>query len=301
MTNGINLSICIVTYRARDYLLECLRSIYEYTRQISYEIVVVDNGSRDGTAELVRDNFQSVVYVENPGNAGFSRPMNQALRAANGRYVLLLNPDTRVIDDAIQKLVQFLEDNPRVGIAGPKVLNPDGTLQKPCRRSEARPWDVFTYFLGLADRFPHDKRFSGYYMGFIDENTTHEVHGVSGSCMLIRKDVIDQIGSFDEDYFAYQEDADYCLRARQAGWKIFYYPEARITHFGGRGGSRVQPYRSIWEWHKSYYLYYRKHFAKDYVFLFNWFYYFSMFVKFCYSMAKNYLSKTAFGGARKPG
>ena len=301
MTNGINLSICIVTYRARDYLHECLRSIYEHTRQISYEIVVVDNGSRDGTAELVRDNFQSVVYVENPGNAGFSRPMNQALRAANGRYILLLNPDTLIIDNAIERLVQFLEDHPGVGIAGPKVLNPDGTLQKPCRRSEARPWDVFTYFLGLADRFPHDKRFSGYYMGFIDENTTHEVHGVSGSCMLIRRDVFDQIGLFDEDYFAYQEDADYCLRVRQAGWKIFYYPEARITHFGGRGGSRVQPCRSIWEWHKSYYLYYRKHFARDYVFLFNWFYYFSMFVKLCYSMARNFLSKTAFGGARKPG
>jgi GT2 family glycosyltransferase len=119
--------------------------------------------------------------------------------------------------------------------------------------------------------------------------------------MLIRREVIDQIGLFDEGFFAYQEDADYCLRARKGGWKIFYFPEAKITHFGGRGGSRIQPIRSVWEWHKSYYLYYRKHFAKDYVFLFNWFYYGSMIMKLCYSLVKNLIWKNDFGGSRKPG
>jgi len=297
----ISLSICIVSYRARDYLMECLRSIEEYTKRIGFEIIVMDNGSRDGTNEMIQNNFQSVIYSEAPLNMGFARPMNLAINIAKGYFIALLNPDTILSENTFGKLIEFLLKNPEVGIVGPKVLNPDGTLQKPCRRSEARPWDVFMYFLGLADRFPQDKRFSGYYMGYIDENTTHEVHGVSGACMVIRRDVFDQIGFFDEDYFAYQEDADFCLRVREADWKVFYHPEAKITHFGGRGGSRVQPYRSIWEWHRSYYLYFRKHFARDYVFIFNWFYYLVMLLKLCFSLIKNFFSKNIFGGSRKPG
>ena len=119
--------------------------------------------------------------------------------------------------------------------------------------------------------------------------------------MLIRREVIDEIGYLDELFFAYQEDADYCLRARQAGWQVYYNPEAQITHFGGQGGSRVQPYRSIWAWHKSYFLYYRKHFAGDYFFLFNWLYYVAMGVKLLMALLKNALSGKAFGGDRKPG
>jgi GT2 family glycosyltransferase len=188
MMNRLELSICIVTFRARDYLSACLHSIYEHTPQFNVEIVVVDNGSHDGTAEMLRVDYESIIYIENHKNNGFSRPMNQAIEASNGRFILLLNPDTLIFDDSIEKLVQFLKDNIEVGIVGPKVLNPDGTLQKPCRRSEARPWDVVTYFLGLADRYPHNKRFSGYYMGYMDEDETHEVERflcLPGRCRLL--------------------------------------------------------------------------------------------------------------------
>ncbi len=298
---SVDLSICIVTYQARDYLQACLRSIVAHTRGVNFEVVVVDNGSTDGTAELLRQDFTGVTLIKNVENRGFTHPANQAMQAAQGDYVLLLNPDTLIYDDAFTLLVGFLQADPQVGIAGPKVLNPDGSLQKPCRRSEARPWDVITYFLGLAERFPHDKRFSGYIMGYLDEDTSHEVQGVSGSCMLIRRAVLDQVGYFDERFFAYQEDADYCLRARKAGWKVYYFPQARVTHFGGQGGSRVQPYRSIWAWHKSYYLYYRKHFARDYFFVFNGFFYGAMLMKLCFSLLKNLFSRVPFGGARKPG
>jgi GT2 family glycosyltransferase len=119
--------------------------------------------------------------------------------------------------------------------------------------------------------------------------------------MLVRREVIDEIGYLDEIFFAYQEDADYCLRTRNAGWQVYYYPAAKITHFGGQGGSRVQPYRSILAWHKSYFFYYRKHFAADYFFLFNGLYYTAMGLKLALALAKNALSKTAFGGDRKPG
>ena len=299
--SGLDLSICIVTYQARDYLENCLRSIYEHTHGLNFEVLVVDNGSQDGTSEMVQESSPGATLIVNQVNLGFTQPANQAMKAARGNAVLLLNPDTLISANAFKKMITFLDENPAVGIVGPKVLNQEGTLQGPCRRSEARPWDVFTYFSGLAALFPRDKRFSGYTMSYLDENTSNEVDGVSGACMMIRRGVIDQIGYFDELFFAYQEDADYCLRARKAGWMVFYNPEAVITHFGGQGGSRVEPYRSIWAWHKSYFLYYRKHFAQDYIFIFNWFYFLAMTVKLGFSLLKNLFSRTAFGGSRKPG
>jgi hypothetical protein len=220
--------------------------------------------------------------------------MNQALRIAHGRFLLLLNPDTLVFPDSLDQLIHFMEQHPEVGICGPKVLNPDGTLQKPCRRGESRPWAVISYFTGLSRLFPKSKLFGEYLLSYLDEDETHEVAGVSGSCMLIRREVIDQIGLLDERFFAYQEDADYCFRARQAGWKVFYVPTAKIIHYGGVGGSHVQPYRSIIEWHRSYWLYYRKNLAGDYFFLFNWFYYLLMGVKLILALVQHTLHKGKF-------
>jgi GT2 family glycosyltransferase len=197
-------------------------------------------------------------------------------------------------------MVTFLETHQEAGICGPKVLNRDHTLQKPCRRGESRPWAVFSYFLGFSTLFPKNKFFSEYLMSYMPEDQTHLVAGVSGSCMMIRREVIDQIGYLDESFFAYQEDADYCLRTRQAGWKVYYYPEAQIIHYGSLGGSRVEPYRSIIEWHKSYYLYYQNNFAKDYFFLFNWLYYLAMLLKLVISLGLNLIRREKFAGLRKP-
>jgi len=222
---------------------------------------------------MLRQDFPEVRLIQNQDNLGYTRPMNQALCAGEGRYLMQLNPDTLVLPEAIDRLVQFMVDHPEAGICGPKVLNSDGTLQRPCRRGDSRPWAVITYFTRLYALFPRSKFFGGYLMNYMGEDETHEVGGVAGSCMLIRREVIDQLGYLDERFFAYQEDADYCLQARRAGWKVFYFPAAQIIHYGGRGGSRVQPYRSIYEWHRSYWLYYRKNFARDYFFLLNWLYY----------------------------
>ena len=132
-------------------------------------------------------------------------------------------------------------------------------------------------------------------MTYLDENLTHETEAVSGSCMMVRRQVIEQIGYQDENFFAYQEDTDYCRRARLAGWKVFYNPSAQIIHYAGEGGSNVQPFRSIIEWHRSYYLYYRKHFAKDYCFAFNAVYYLGMLIKLGLSLFVN-LFRTKKGG-----
>lgn len=296
----MDLSICIPTLNACGVLRDCLQSIYANTHRVSFEIIVVDNHSQDGTLEMLRAEFPAVRVIVNDHNAGFTKPMNQALRASTGRYVLQLNNDTVILPEAFDRLVAFADAHPAVGIVTPKVLNRDGTLQKQCRRGLATPWELFCYFSGLARRFPNDPRFAGYLITYLDENETHPVAAVSGSCMLIRRAVLEQIGFLDERFFAYQEDTDFCYRAGQAGWQVYYYPEAQIIHYGGQGGSRAQAYRSIWEWHRSYLLYYRKNLAARYFFLFNWFYYVVMLGKLLSALAINFFRKEKFAGSRKP-
>jgi GT2 family glycosyltransferase len=172
-----------------------------------------------------------------------------------------------------------MEKNTDVGICTPKILNRDGSLQRQCRRSFARPWDVITYFLHLDRLFPHSELFGRYLLTYKPENEQYDVDAVSGSCMFIRREVISDIGYLDERYFAYQEDADFCFQAKRKGWRIVYYPNAEIIHWGGLGGSRFRPYRAVYEWHKSYFLYYRKNLAKDYFFLVNWLMYLAMILK----------------------
>jgi GT2 family glycosyltransferase len=316
----VNLSICIVTLNACNYLRDCLNSIVNPTHQVDrnlvpgdpsqnhgtidpktleIELIIVDNGSTDETAKMLQQEFPHARLIQNNQNDGFARPINQALRLSTGQYMLLLNPDTIVLPNALDRLVEFLAAHPEVGICGPKVLNRDGTLQKACRRGVSRPWAAFSYFSGLSSLYPHSKFFGGYLLNYMDENATHEVDGISGSCMLIRRQVIEQIGYLDERFFAYQEDADYCFQAKKAGWKIFYLPTAKIIHFGGQGGSRVQPYRSIYEWHRSYYLYYQKNLAHDYFFLFNWFYYSLMGLKLFITLAANFLRRDKYAGPRR--
>lgn len=295
-----SLSICIVNYQAADYLRNCLYSILANPPQGNYEIIVVDNGSTDESCEMLKSEFPGVILIRNPSNLGFTAPTNQALRCAGGQFLLLLNPDTLVHPQAFDILIAFMLEHPQVGICGPKVLNTDGSLQAPCRRGESRPWAVISYFLRLNRLFPHSKLFGGYLMNYMGEDATHAVAGVAGSCMLIRRQVIDQIGYLDERFFAYQEDADYCFQARRAGWQVYYVPAARVTHFGGEGGSRVQPYRSIFAWHKSYWLYYRKNLASDYFFLFNWAFYLLMLVKLLVALLVNLLRPAKRAGRQRP-
>jgi len=304
LAKPVSLSVCIVTFHARDLLRDCLRSLCEHTT-LDYEVIVVDNGSQDGVGTMLQQEFprnllRQVQFVENDTNLGYTYPMNQALRLAQGRYLLQLNPDTLILPQSLDRLVDFLEAHPQAGICSPKVLNSDHTLQKPCRRGESTPWAVLTYFLGLSALFPKSKLFGQYLMSYMDEDETHLAAGVSGSCMLIRRAVIEQIGYLDERFFAYQEDADFCFQARHAGWQIYYVPTSQIIHLGGHGGSRVQPYRSIYEWHKSYFLYYRKNLARNYFFLFNWLYYLAMALKLLVALTINFLRKDKFAGSRKP-
>jgi len=297
---SVELSIVLVTHQARSVLSDCLRSIAANPPTAEYELFVVDNASRDGTLEMLAAEFPTVDVTANEANLGFARANNQAIRRTRGDYILLLNNDSRLLAGAFDALLGFMRNHPRTGICGPKVLNADGTMQKQCRRSFALPWDLFCYFMGLAALFPCSPFFARYLMTYKGEDETHEADAVSGACMLIRRDVIDQIGLLDERFFAYQEDTDYCFRAREAGWATYYVPSAQVVHLGGLGGSRVAPYRSIYEWHRSYYLYYGKNLAQRYFFLFNWLYYLGMAAKLLLSLALNVVRRDKHAGSRKP-
>lgn len=293
------ISVCIVSLNAREYLRDCLHSLQKNSTGLELEIIVVDNASTDRTQGMLATEFPQVILIQNPANLGFTRPTNQAMRRGTGSYFLWLNPDTVVHQDAIHRMAAFMEAHPEAGICGPKILNRDGTLQAACRRGVARPWNTISYFLGLHLLFPKSRRFGGYLLNYLDENETAEVDGVSGSCMLVRRTMAEQIGYLDERYFAYQEDADFCFQAKKAGWKVYYFPEAQITHFGGLGGSRAQPYKSIYEWHRSYWMYYRKNLAADYFFLFNWLYYGAMALKLAVTLLANFLRAEKYAGPRR--
>ncbi|MCX8062950.1 MAG: glycosyltransferase family 2 protein [Anaerolineales bacterium] len=289
-----SLSICIVSYQTCEFLKRCLASIFAHPPRRPFELIIADNGSTDGTPDLLRNEFSQVKLIQNPYNLGYTAAMNQALRQSKGEYLIQLNPDTEVYEGAFDILADFLEAHSDVGICGPKVLNPDGTLQRPCRRGESTPLAVIAHFSGLDRLFPKNQKLAQYWMSYRGEDEIHEVAGVSGSCMMIRRAVVEQIGYLDERFFAYQEDADYCFRARQAGWKVVYVPTAKILHYGGVGGSHVEPYRSILEWHRSYWNYYRKNLAHNYPSWFNAFYYLLMGVKLGTSLALQALNLGRF-------
>lgn len=283
------LSICIITLNSGDYLRDCLESIRQYPPEGEYEILVTDNGSDDGTITMLRREFPQVKVIVNQKNLGFTKPNNRMLHQARGEFLLLLNPDTLLIEDCFNPQLQFLKDHPQVGVSIPKVLNGDGSFQKQSRRGEANPVEVIGYFFHLGRLFPKNRALNGYLQSWLPEDEIAEVKAVSGSCMFIRRETWQQVGDLDERFFAYQEDSDYCLRAREKGWKVMYVPISRIIHHGGQGGSMAQPWRSIYQWHRSYYLYYRKHFAKDHFFLFNWLFYLVTLAKLGMALLANLL------------
>lgn len=290
----MDLSICLVTLNSRLFLRDCLDSVIANTHRVAYEIIVVDNGSEDGTQQMLREGYPQVQLLQNRSNLGFSKPMNQAIAASCGDFLLALNPDTLIDEDSFSTQIDFLRLHPSAGVSIPKVLNPDGSFQARSRRGDSRPTAVFGHFLGLGKLFPQSHALNDYLMSWLPEDEVSEVKAVSGSCMFIRRECWREVGGFDEAFFAYQEDSDFCIRARANGWTVMYTPVSRVTHFGGRGGSKTQPIKTIYEWHRSYFLLYRKHYAREHFFLFNWFYYGLMVAKLILTLLWNGI-KSLFG------
>jgi GT2 family glycosyltransferase len=234
----MDLTVIIVNYNVREFLGNALRSVSEALRGIDGEVIVVDNASDDGSVEMVRSEHPSVRVIANDKNLGFAAANNIALREARGRYLLLLNPDTVVQEDTFQTIIRFLDDHPDAGLAGCRILNPDGTLQPACRRSFPTPWVAFTKISGLAALYPRSRVFGRYNLGYLDPEVTHEVDAISGSFMAVRREAYEQAGGLDEDFFMYGEDLDWCYNIRQAGWKVYYVADTRIIHFKGESVRR---------------------------------------------------------------
>ena len=241
---------------------QTLESVYKSVSGIETEVFVVDNNSFDGSSQMVRSTYPDVILIENSENQGFSKANNIAIRRAKGDYVLILNPDTVVQEDTFQTLINFLEEHPEAGAASCKVLNADGTLQLACRRSTPTPLVVLPKILGLSALFPKSKLLAKYNLTYLDEDELSEVDAVSGSFVMVRKSVIEEVGLFDEDFFMYGEDLDWFFRMRKAGYKIYYVPYTKIIHYKGES-SRAAGYDSIRMFYKSQIQFVRKHFSKS--------------------------------------
>ena len=286
------LSICIVNLNAKKYLSKCLNSIPKGLKTQDYEIIIVDNNSSDNSCSFIKNlKNNKIRLIQNFYNSGYTKAINQAIEKSKGENILILNPDSILEKKSIDTLLNFLKRNEKVGIIGPKVIDELGSFQASCRRGLATPLAVFFYFLGFAKLFKENKFFTGYQLNHLDENYISQVDGVSGSCMVVKREVVDKIGYFDERFFAYQEDSDYCLRAKYAGWSIFYNPQAKIVHVGGVGGSNSVPMKAIFEWHRSYFRYYFKHFSKSHSIFFNFFYAIIMGLKLIFSETLYILKK----------
>jgi GT2 family glycosyltransferase len=294
------MSFCIVSYHSRELLKTCLDTLMANHPLESYEIIVVDNHSTDGSVEMIQRSHPGVILEVLQADESYTRAMNRAMKKARGQFLVQLNPDTVIKPGVWDALIDFMNRHAEVGICTPKVLNRDGTLQKQCRRSAAGPWDTFCYVIGLSRLFPKNHRLAGYLMTYMDEDVIHPCDAVSGSCMLIRRDVVNKIGYLDESYYAYQEDSDYCYRARQMGFQIYYVPVGQIIHYGGQGGSLIHARRSIYEWHRSYWIYYRKHFAPGKVFLINWLVYLGIGIRLALKMGVSMIRRQEYIGSRKP-
>ncbi len=236
--NMIQLSIIIVNYNVKAFLQNCLLSIQKALDHIPSEIIVVDNASDDGSVEIIKKNFPHITLIESPANLGFSKANNIGLKLAKGKYICLINPDTIVEENTFLEMIKFMESNSEAGLAGCKILNPDGTFQLACRRSFPTPWVAFTKIVGLSKIFPKSKLFAKYNLTYLDENQTYEVDAVSGSFMFLRREVYEKIGGLDETFFMYGEDLDYCYRVKEAGYKVYYVHSTKIIHFKGESTKR---------------------------------------------------------------
>ncbi len=290
------LSIIIVNYNAEKFLKDCIKSIYTETKGISFDIWVVDNASCDNSVQMVKECFPEVKLIENTQNVGFAKANNMAVSKSEADYVLLLNPDTLILGNAVEKMVEFMDKNPQVGISGCKVLNKDGTLQFACRRSIPTPKVAFFRLAGLSKLFPNSRIMAKYNLTYLDPDKSSEVDSVSGSFLMIRREVIDSIGLLDEQFFMYGEELDWCLRAKKAGWKVMYWPYAEIIHYKGEC-TRFNSRRATFEFYRSMYLFHRKHFARHYSCVVNSVIYIGIILKAIIS-GKTFLFSSKVGAKR---
>ncbi len=297
MTDAPDIGIVIVTYNTRDLLARCLETVYASSGDISYHVTVVDNASQDGTVAMVRERFPQARLIASPVNGGYpygnnlgllaygfrpvanetrilaqppdvvvweggtSRPYREVIAApvTPPRYALLLNPDTELPPNALAEMVAFLDARPQAGVAGPRLVRPDGSLDLACRRSFPTPEVSFYRMLGLHRLFPRSPRFARYNMTYLPPDLTVEVDSVVGAFMMVRREAIAQAGLLDEQFFMYGEDLDWAYRIKQHGWQVWYNADVTVLHVKEASSRRSK--RARVEFYRAMVIFYQKHYA----------------------------------------
>ena len=267
-----DLGIVILNWNTRELLRRCLETVLASAGDFSFDVIVVDNASSDGSPDMVRDDFPQVQLIASEINGGYPYGNNLGLRALGfrdgggadddaPRYALLLNPDTEVPPDALYQMVRYMDANPDVGVAGPRLVLPDGSLDLACRRSFPTPTVAFYRFSGLAKLFPNSPRFARYNMTFANPDAEIEVDSVVGAYMQVRGAAIAQVGLLDETFFMYGEDLDWAYRIKQAGWRVMYNPAVTVEHVKRAASRKSQ--RAQMEFYRAMLIFYRKHYRRE--------------------------------------
>jgi GT2 family glycosyltransferase len=252
-----DLAVIVVTWNSRDYIEMCLKSVGSISSRITVGVVVIDNNSTDGTPQIIKDNFPEVTLINNPLNQGFAAANNVGIKRSMSRYLLLLNPDTIVRPGALEGLVGFMDSHQECWAAGPALFNGDGSPQRTGVRFPST-WNIVVESLFLDRLWPRSRIFGRHRALYEDPAKARPVDFVQGSCMIVRREVIDAVGGLDEEFFMYFEETDWCYRMKQAGGKVYYTPDGEVIHFGG-GTVAHYDERRLLHYHRSLLLFYRKH------------------------------------------
>jgi hypothetical protein len=258
----LDLSIIIVNWNVKGLLLAALKSIYKHTKGLSFEVFVSDNGSMDGSQEMVKARFPQVKLLDNGSNLGYPKANNEGIKRAAGRYVILLNPDTEVTEGSLASLIRFMDTHPEAGAVGPKLEYPDGSFQPSCRSFPTIETEFYRAFF-LDQIFPKSKIFGKNMMSYWKHNDIREVDQPMGAALMVRRAVIDEVGMMDEGLVFWFDEVDWCKRIKNAGWKIFFTPQAKIYHHKNKSFVQWKALKAslklakIWRGSRNYY--YRKH------------------------------------------
>lgn len=235
----IDLSIIIVSYNTKDLTVAAIESIINTVKKVSYEIIIIDNNSQDKSVEVIdslKQKIKNLILIKNKENLGFSKANNIGVKESKGKYVLFLNSDTVVYENTIDRMVEFMDSHKDSGATTCYLEMPNGKMDDASHRGFPTPWRAFCHFSGMSKLFSKSRLFSGYSLGWMDLTKTHEIEALAGAFMIVRRDAGEKVGWWDEDFFWYGEDLDFCYRLKERGWKIYFVPEFKTLHYKGASG-----------------------------------------------------------------
>jgi GT2 family glycosyltransferase len=284
MNKKIDVSIIIVSYNTADITCESLQSLEDFLPDnYTFETIVVDNASKDNSVEKIKKEFPKVHLIENKENSGFSRANNIGVKVSKGRFVLFFNSDAILRKGTMEYLLKFMDGNEKAGACTSYVEIPTGEVDDAAHRGFPTPWRAICHFSGLAKLFPHSMFFNGYHLAWKDLKTkTHEIDALAGAFMLVRREAGEEVGWWDEDYFFYGEDIDFCYCLKEKGWKIYFIPEVSVLHYKGmssgikehsKAKSKASKETKIWVTNHRFdamKTFYKKHYQKKYPAILRW-------------------------------